>query len=44
MISCVFALVAAITAAMPPEVEVVAEGSLDSLHCDPDSDALAEPS
>jgi len=31
--------------AMPPEeVEVVAEGSLDSLHCDPDSDALAEPS
>ena len=30
--------------AMPPEAEVVAEGSLDSLHCDPDSDAVAEPS
>jgi len=26
------------------EAEVVAEGSPDSLHCDPDSDALAEPS
>ena len=30
--------------AMPPEAEVEVEGSPDSHHCVPDSDALAEPS